>query len=145
MKLVTEVRRSKTISYAPVMFVFNGKHHNVHTNQLDILTCNTLLIVFQLFQCCDNISCCDDNMLGCFRITSIRYKINHLSEHSGNPPVAGAGSTHCAVHWAPPPDLLRSDVKSTFSPLFLPSLPCISSLIFRDLQNLQLKCIKCNI
>ena len=66
----------------------------------------------------------------------------NILEHSENSPVAGAGSTHCAVHWAPPPDLLRSDVKSIFSPLFLPSLPCISSFIFWDLQNLQLKC-KC--
>ena len=90
------------------------------------------------------ISCCND-MLGCFRITSIRNKINHLSEHSRTfwkltcTPAAGAGSTHCAVHWAPPPDRLRSDVKSTFSPLFLPSRPCISSFTLCDWQNLLTK------
>ena len=50
--------------------------------------------------------------------------------------VVGAGSIHCAVHWAPPPLFLLSDVKTTFKP-FLPCLPVISLLTVMERQYLE--------
>ena len=53
--------------------------------------------------------------------------------------VEGGGSMHSAVHCAPPPDLLLSDVNRTRNPLFFPCLPEITLLTLMDRQYLRIR------